>query len=130
MRSLVPVDHLEIICNGQMVRDLKLSGDRMSADVEDKISISRSGWCLLRAWSDKAEHPILDAYPYATTSPIYVTVAGSAQKPTEDAAYFIAWIDRLIDGAKSNKDWNTSAEKDAVLNLLDYARKIYVQLER
>jgi len=129
LRSFIPVNHLEIICNGQVVRDLKLSGDRQSADVEDKISISRSGWCLLRAWSDKAEHPVLDAYPYATTSPIYVTVAGSAPKPAEDAAYFIAWIDRLIDGAKSNKDWNTPAEKDAVLNLLDYARKIYVQLE-
>src|SRR5947209_1059978 len=110
--------------HGPVVRDLKLSGDRQSADVEDKISISRSGWCLLRAWSDKAEHPVLDAYPYATTSPIYVTVAGSAPKPAEDAAYFIAWIDRLIDGAKSNKDWNTTAEKDAVLSLLDYARKI------
>jgi TolB protein len=130
MRSFVPVDHLEIICNGQTVRDLKLSGDRQSADVKDKISISRNGWCLLRAWSDKAEHPVLDLYPYATTSPIYVTVAGSTQKPAEDAAYFIAWIDRLIDGAKANKDWNTTAEKDAVLNLLDYARKIYVQLER
>jgi hypothetical protein len=59
-----------------------------------------------------------------------VTVAGSTQKPAEDAAYFIAWIDRLIEGAKANKDWNTPAEKDAVLNLLDYARKIYVQLER
>ncbi len=62
---------------GAVVRDLKLSGDRESADVEDTIPISQSGWCLLRAWSDKAEHPVLDAYPYATTSPIYVTVAGS-----------------------------------------------------
>jgi TolB protein len=130
VRSIVTVDHLEVICNGQVVRDLKLDGDRQSVDVEDNIPISRSGWCLLRAWSDKAEHPVLDAYPYATTSPIYVTVAGSTPKPSEDAAYFIAWIDRLIDGAKSNKDWNTPAEKDAVLNLLDYARKIYVQLER
>ena len=64
------------------------------------IPISQSGWCLLRAWSDKAEHPVLDAYPYATTSPIYVTVAGSAAKPTEDAAYFIAWIDRMIRDAR------------------------------
>jgi TolB protein len=129
LRSFVPVDHLEIIYNGQTVRDLKLSGDRTSADVEGNISISRSGWCLLRAWSDKAEHPVLDLYPYATTSPVYVTVAGSTQKPAEDAAYFIAWIDRLIDRGKANKDWNTPAEKDAVLNLLDYARKIYARLE-
>ena len=130
VRSMVPVDHFQIICNGQVARDLKLSGDHQSADIQDKIPISRSGWCLLRAWSDKAEHPVLDLYPYATTSPVYVTVAGSTQKPAEDAAYFIAWIDRLIDGAKASKDWNTPAERDAVLNLLDYARKIYVQLER
>jgi Tol biopolymer transport system component len=126
MRSFVPIDHLQIICNGQVVRDLK--GDSQSIDVEDTIPISHSGWCLLRAWSDKAEHPVLDAYPYATTSPIYVTVAGSTVKPTEDAAYFIAWIDRLIEESKTNKDWNTEAEKKSVLDLLAYARTIYAQM--
>jgi hypothetical protein len=130
LRSFVPVDHLEVICNGQVVRDLKLSGDRQSADVADTIPLLRSGWCLLRAWSDKAEHPVLDPYPYATTSPVYVTVAGSTARPTEDAAYFIAWIDRLIEAAKSNKDWNTEQEKEAVLNLLAYARTIYVQMQK
>ena len=43
-----------------------------------------------------AQHPILDAYPYATTSPIYVRVGDEAVKSHEDAAYFVAWIDRLI----------------------------------
>ena len=85
----------------------EINGDRETADVEDTIPLSRSGWCLLRAWSEKAEHPILDMYPYATTSPIYVKVAGSNPKPAEDAAYFVAWIDRMIDAAKSNTDWNT-----------------------
>jgi TolB protein len=126
MRSFVPIDHLQIICNGQIMRDLK--GDSQSIDVEDTLPISRSGWCLLRAWSEKAEHPVLDAYPYATTSPIYVTVAGSTVKPTEDAAYFIAWIDRLIEEVKTNKDWNTEAEKKSVLDLLAYARTIYAQM--
>jgi TolB protein len=128
LRSFVPVDHLQIVCNGEVVRDLK--GDRESTDVEDTISISRSGWCLLRAWSEKAEHPVLDAYPYATTSPIYITVAGSPAKPTEDAAYFTTWIDRLIKAANENKDWNTEGEKTSVLNLLSYARTIYEQLQK
>ena len=130
LRSFVPVDHLQMICNGEVARDLKLSNDGGTADVEDTITISRSGWCLLRAWSEKAEHPVLDLYPYATTSPIYVTVSGSNPKPTEDAAYFIAWIDRLIDSAKSNQDWNTEAEKKAVLEVLASARKIYVQMQK
>jgi TolB protein len=125
LHSIVPIDHLQIICNGQVARDLKLNANRTSADVEDTIPISRSGWCLLRAWSEKPEYPVLDVYPYATTSPIYVTVAGSPLKPAEDAAYFVAWIDRMIDAANSNKDWNTEAEKKAVLSLLSYARSIY-----
>ena len=130
LRSIVPIDHLEMICNGRVVRELKLNNDRESADVEDEIPLSQSGWCLLRAWSEKAEHPVLDAYPYATTSPIYVTVAGSASKPAADAAYFIAWIDRMIQDAKSNRDWNTDAEKTSVLNMLEQARMVYVGLQK
>jgi Tol biopolymer transport system component len=130
LRSFVPLDHLQVICNGEVVRDLKLSGDGETADVEDTIPISRSGWCLLRAWNDKPEHPVLDQYPYATTSPIYVTVAGSNPKRTDDAAYFIAWIDRLTEETKSNQDWNTVAEKNAMLEMLNSARKVYVQLQK
>jgi TolB protein len=130
LRSMVPIDHLEVICNGRVARELKLSKDRETADVEDAIPISQSGWCLLRASSNKAEDPVLDVYPYATTSPIYIAVAGSAAKPIEDAAYFIAWIDRMIQDAKSNRDWNTPAEKISVLNLLEQARVVYVGLQK
>jgi TolB protein len=130
LRSFVPVDHLQVICNGEVTRDLKLSSDGETADIEDTIPLTRSGWCLLRAWSEKAEHPVLDMYPYATTSPIYVKVAGSNPKPAEDAAYFIAWIDRMIDAANSNQDWNTETEKKAVLETLTKARGIYQNLQR
>jgi TolB protein len=107
---------------------LKLSGDGESADVEDTVPISRSGWCLLRAWSEKSEYPILDIYPYATTSPIYVTVAGSNPKSPEDAAYFIAWIGRIEESVKANQDWNTETEKTTVLKMLDDARDVYKKL--
>ena len=36
----------------------------------------RSGWILLRAWNEDADPLVFDLYPYATTSPIYVDVAG------------------------------------------------------
>jgi TolB protein len=130
LRSIVPIDHLEVICNGRVARELKLSDDRESADVEDAIPISQSGWCLLRAWSDKPEDPVLDAYPYATTSPIYITVAGSSPKLNEDPAYFVAWIDRMIQDVNSNRDWNTEAEKTSVMDQLNRARGVYVGLEK
>jgi hypothetical protein len=130
LRSFVPVDHLEVVCNGHVVRDLKPSGDRQSADVKDTIQISQNGWCVLRASSDQPEHPVLDDYVYATTSPIYVSVAGSLPKPTDDAAYFIAWIDHLAEAAKANRNWNTIAERVSVLQMLDQARQVYVNLLR
>ena len=127
-RSFVPVDHLEVVCNGKVVNALKLSGDRQSSDLKGTIPISQTGWCVLRASSDKPEHPVLDDYVYATTSPIYVSVAGSVPKPADDAAFFIAWIDRLVEATKANKNWNTAAERVSVLQTLEQARRIYVGL--
>jgi Tol biopolymer transport system component len=130
LRSMVPIDHLEVICNGLVVRSLRLNAGRESADIEETIPITHSGWCLLRAWSDKAEHPVLDIYPYATTSAIYVSVDGATAKSKEDAAYFVTWIDRLSVAARSNPDWNSDAEKTSVMTMLDSARKIYAGMEQ
>jgi len=130
LRSIVPVDHLQVICNGELARELKLSPSRDMADVDDTISLSRSGWCLLRAWSEHPEHPVLDIYPYATTSPVYVNVAGSEVKSAVDAQYFIAWIDRLTEAANSSQAWNTAAEKKEVLDTLDKARAVYEKMRQ
>jgi hypothetical protein len=93
------------------------------------LPVSRTGWCVLRALADKPEYPVLDLYPYATTSPVYVTVAGSKPQAKPEAAYFIAWIDRLTHAAEASHDWNTAAEKSAVLKQLSEARAIYQHLE-
>jgi len=42
----------------------------------------------------------------------------------------VAWIDRLITYAQGNQAWNTSVEKDAVLELLNDARNIYLRMEK
>jgi len=128
LRSFVPVDHLDVICNGNVVKELKLRGERDRADEEGTLPISTTGWCLLRAMNDKEAYPVLDIYPYATTSPIYIAVAGSTMHPGEDASYFIRWIDQLIDGVRANGNWNTGLEKQGVLDQLSRAREIYKKL--
>jgi hypothetical protein len=128
--SIVPVDHLQIVCNGKVAQELKLDADRTSAHVDGLVPIEASGWCVLRAFSDKAEYPILDLYPYATTSPIYVNVVGAPLHSPTDAAYFVTWVDRLIAGVRSNTSWNTQAEKQSVLAMFEEARKKYEALAR
>jgi Tol biopolymer transport system component len=128
LRSIVPVDHFEVVCNGRVAATLKLEGARDSGDVKGTLPVKESGWCLLRASSDNAEYPVLDKYVYATTSPIYVTIAGKAPRSIEDAKYFAAWVDRTIDITSNYPDWNSPAEKEYVLKRLTEAKAVYEKL--
>lgn len=128
LTSIVSLDHLQIICNGKLTQELKLDAARTSAHVESSIPLETSGWCVLRAFSDEAEYPILDIYPYATTSPIYVTVDGLPLYSPADASYFVKWMDRLVDAADRNTSWNTDAEKQSVLDMFKQAREKYRRL--
>jgi TolB protein len=129
LRSIVPVDHLEVVCDGRVVETLKLAGARDSADITGTLPRKESGWCVLRASSDNAEYPVLDNYVYATTSPVYVTIGGKAPRSPEDAKYFAAWIDRTIDTTSQYPDWNSPAEKEYVLKRLREAKAVYERLQ-
>jgi hypothetical protein len=128
LRSIVPVDHLEVVCNGRIAQTLTLNAARDSADVRGTLPLKESGWCVLRASSDKAEYPVLDNYVYATTSPIFVTIRGKAPRSPEDANYFVAWIERVMDATSHYPDWNSFAEKDGVLKELARAKEIFEKL--
>jgi TolB protein len=129
LASIVPVDHLEVVCDGKVVRRLAPGrserGARTAAEVRGTLPLARSGWCLLRASSDQAEYPVLDNYVYATTSPVYVTIRGQRPHAPADAAYFVAWIDRVTESTARYPDWNSAGEKAAVLATLAAARAVY-----
>jgi TolB protein len=128
LRSIVPVDHLEIVGPRGVVASLPLGPDRTRADLVHSIEVRESGWYTLRAYADRARHPVLDIYPFATTSPIYVTLAGAPVRSAADAAFFVAWIDRLREAAAAHEGWNSAAEQDAVLAHLSRARAVYLGL--
>ena len=126
-RSIVPVERLEIIANGVVLAPVPLSADRMSADATIPLPVTRSAWLTLRAWSRRSAAAVLDIYPFATTSPIYVVVDGKPIGSPEAARWFIPWIERLEDAAKAHQDWNDEAEKREVLAHLAQAKEIFRQ---
>jgi Tol biopolymer transport system component len=130
LRSNVPVDHLELVQNGRVIREIPLADDRRSATSTVKIPVSRSGWLLLRARADKAAYPILDVYPYATTSPVYLLVGDTPTRSPEDARYFMSWIDRMRGSVEANRDWNSDAERQETLEMLAQARAEYERRSR
>ncbi len=123
LRSLVPLDHLEVIGNGAVVASIPLRGDRTAADTTVAVDVSQSGWYLLRAYADQGTEPVLDIYPFASTSPVYVSVGGKPVRSAADAAYFIRWLDRLSAEASAHQGWNTSTERREVLDRIRMARE-------
>jgi Tol biopolymer transport system component len=127
LRSSVPIDHLELIGSGNVVATIPLRGDRTTASDTVSIPVARSGWYVLRAWSERPALPILDLYPFGSTSPIYVLVGREPVRSREDAAFFVRWIDRLDEAARAHESWNRPDERDHVLRLLGQARAVYAQ---
>jgi len=133
LQSIVPLDHWEMVCNGKVVKSLVLRDPSVqsagSIETSSTVSLTESGWCLVRASSDRAEYPVLDNYVYATTSPIYVTIAGRKPRSAGDSRYFVAWMDRVIEKTLRYPDWNSSVEKESVLKRLATAKAVYQQMQ-
>ncbi len=124
MRSVIPMDHLEIIVNGKVAKSIALNGEKTAADFSGKLEISQSSWVLLRAWNDSASPEIQDFYPYATTSAIYVLMNNQPIRSKVDAEYFLQWIDRVRESA-TLQTYLTESEKELTLNNINEARKIF-----
>jgi len=129
VRSIVPLDHAQIVCNGKVARELSLGAEHDAVEVAGEIALQSSGWCVLRAFTAQAQYPILDNFVYGTTSPVYVSVRGAKPHSRTDARYFEAWIDHLLQVTGSYPDWNSQDEKSGVLKKLQEARRVYESLE-
>jgi TolB protein len=129
LRSIVAVDHLDLVCNGRVVRSFVTRPAVDQGEFSGSIALKDSGWCVVRASTDAGRYPVLDTYVYATTSPIYVTIAGAKPRSPGDARYFAAWVDRVTETTSAYPDWNNTAEKRGVLRRLAQAKAVFVGLE-
>lgn len=71
----------------------------------------------------------MDIYPYGTTSPIYVTLAGQKPYSPDDAKFFSKWIERVREDASVHPDYNTPKEREHVLKVLEEAAGVYQRMQ-
>jgi len=124
LRSIVPIDHLEVVVNGKVVRTIRPAKDRTAADFEGSAKVTGNGWLLVRAWNDGAVPEVFDIYPYGTTNPVFFRTAGAATHCGPDADFFLKWLSRLEVAASAHPAYNTPAERDATLREISAAEEV------
>jgi hypothetical protein len=123
LRSAVPVDHLEIVYNGKVIRAFSSDEPISTADLSGTLDVDKSGWLLLRAWNDNAHPLVFDLYPYATTNPVFVSIDGERPRSAADADYFLAWIGRIRESVESHTAFNDDSERAAIIENLAEAEQ-------
>ena len=126
LRSPVAMDHLELVQNGRVIKKFTLNGDRRQHDWNGTVELRTGGWIVLRAFSDAPDPWVLDLYPYATTGPVYIASPAAPPAPG-DAAYFVSWMDRVIEAAGARGGWNDEQEKADTLDYLEAARQQFLE---
>lgn len=122
-----PLERLEIIYNGRVVSEGKLSNDRLSGFIDAEIPIESSGWIAARVTGPMVPFFVGSQFN-AHTSPIYIQVKNRPLNSKPDAEYFLTWIDRL-EAALENRN-RIPARKDHVELQLKTARSVYRKLAR
>ncbi len=130
LRSIHPIDSLEIISSGKVIKTVSLKDRPSWPLLEESVVLAfeprRSGWVAARAIFTSPDGHLRQAH----TSPVYITVDGKPAVSKTDAEYMIRWIDRLLQVTDKPGRYKTSAERSQVQTLYQQARQKYQAIAR
>ena len=119
LMSIVPVDRLEIIVNGEVVAST--TEDRVVLDLD----LDRSSWIAARAVGPA--HPLVgDEYAFAHTSPIYAEIGGEPVSVRSDKDFFARYVAGLKVYVES-LPWDDPETLESYRNAYDRAIAIFRQ---
>ena len=130
VRSIVPLEKVTLIFNGESVEEIPLSGRSQSADFR-KTQLKVITKRLVSTCVPKARLPTasrwIPRFAQGFTNPVWVIVGNQPVRDRASAEYCIKWIDKLQTLADAWPGWRSQKEKDHVFAQFDEARAVYRQ---
>jgi len=130
LRSIQPIDSLELVSNGKVIKSVNLKDRPPSPALEESIVLAfeprRSGWVAARAIFTSPDGHLRQAH----TSPVYITLDGKPTASKTDAEYMIRWIDRLLQVTDKPGRYKTDTERSQVQAFYQQARQKYQDIAR
>jgi hypothetical protein len=132
VHSLIPVDRIEIVQDGNIVAVEENPRRLHDLTLPAAVVVTESSWLAARSYSSKKLPYQSIAYVkgiplMAHTSPIYVEVNGKPSRSPRDAAYFAEWCDRAIEWAKTKANYQTEAQRVEVVSIFEQAKSVYAR---
>jgi hypothetical protein len=124
MRSLVPVERVEIIVNGKVVRTEAPPGDGRSLDASFQVSVPGSAWIAARTIGP-AHRYIADTRPFAHTSPVHVVRNGKRYVSAADARFLMDAVEAMWQHVSTRDRWTSTSERDSFREAVDRAKAMY-----
>ena len=103
LSSKYPVELVEIVCNGKVVRQRRPGDLQESLAWEETAQVRRPAWFAARCfgtYQPRYRHSV-SHNQFAHTNPLVVTIGGERPSSPQDAAGFLKEIDALIDFVKN-----------------------------
>ena len=128
--SIDELRSLEIVHNGQVIRQVVLEGMRANPVLESEFQFihtpSRSGWYAGRAIYESPKGHLRQAH----TSPIYLTVDDKPTAFKNDAEYMVRWIDQLLDIANAPDRFQSISDRDEIIKTYQRAKDAYLAVSK
>ena len=127
-RSLVPLERMEVVANGKVVATITpegAAGPDHHLRFEGDVKIDRSSWVAARVHGPGHRLVVNDPEAFAHTSPVYCIVGDEPIRSASDAAFWVDWIDELIDLVRKEGVFATAEKRDSVIDLFRRAQEVY-----
>ena len=124
--SIAPMDRLEIVVNGEVVRSVNGS-DPLRVEFEGVVSVPRGGWIAARVLGPSSRY-VTDTHAFAHTSPVYVRRDGRQWTSAEDARFLADGVAALWSRVDGRAEWRTPAERERFRAAVQEAQAIYERI--
>jgi homoserine O-acetyltransferase len=130
VNSIVPLDAIEIIVNGEIVHGWRPRGNLRGRTFRTTIDIPESGWIAARAIGPSSRY-VGDAFAFAQTSPVYVTRDGESFTSAADGAFLAQAVETTWQLAETRNGWVSDADRRdyeaGIKAARDYYRRIVLK---
>jgi hypothetical protein len=128
-RSQFPLTKAELVHNGKVIATAKFADDKLSASLDQDVTLERGGWLAFRADGPGTPDTLTGAQN-AHTNPVYIEANGTTYRSADEAKAFLKWIDQFEVLLRTRDRFPTPKLREQALEQLEAARAVYVKIAR